>query len=46
MVLILMAPATYFYPSDTAIEEMEDFLRGGRCPVSDEELAEYYFRDK
>ena len=46
MVLILMAPATYFYPSDTAIEEMEDFLRGVRCPVSDEELAEYYFRDK
>lgn len=46
MVLILLPPAAWLYPSKTAVEEMEDWLAGRRCEVSRCELVQYYFRDR
>ena len=46
MVLILLPPAAWLYPSKTAVEEMEDWLAGKRCEVNMYELVQYYFRDR
>ena len=46
MVLILLPPAAWLYPSKTVIEEMEDWLAGRRCEVNKFELVQYYFRDR
>ena len=46
MVLILLPPAAWLYPSKTVIEETEDWLAGKRCEVNMFELVQYYFRDR
>ena len=46
MVLILLPAASFLYPSKTAVEEMEDWLAGGRIPIGLHEFSEYYFGDR
>lgn len=46
MVLILLPPAAWLYPSKTVIEETEDWLAGRRCEINKFELVQYYFRDR
>ena len=46
MVLILLPAASFLYPSKTAVEEMEDWLAGGRIPIGLQEFSEYYFSDR